>query len=75
MRLLSKKEHNMMEMDIIFRLSLLVGFLLASVIAMLVGAAIVALYCWYKSTMKDMDRMIDGLEKIEEDCLHENKNS
>jgi len=63
----------MMELDIIYRLSMLVGFLLASVIAMLVGAAVVALRCWYKSTVKDLDRMIDDLETMEESANENDK--
>lgn len=65
----------MVEMDIIYRLSLLVGFLLASIIAMLIAALVIGLRHWYKSTMKDLDRMIDDLEKMEEDCPDESKNA
>ena len=65
----------MYEMDIIYRLSLLVGFLLAGFLAMLVGAAVVALRCWYKSTIKDLDRMIDDIEKLEEACMDEGKDT
>jgi len=65
----------MYEMDIIYRLSLLVGFLLAGFLAMLVGAAVVALRCWYKSTIKDLDKMLDDIEKLEEECLDESKNT
>lgn len=59
----------------IYRLSMLVGFLLAGFIALLIGAAIVALRCWYKSTLKDLNSMIDDLEKMEEECLDEIKNA
>ena len=65
----------MYEMDIIYRLSLLVGFLLAGFLAMLIGAAVVALRCWYKSTIKDLDKMLDDIEKLEEECLDESKNT
>ena len=54
----------MYETDIIYRLSMMVGFLTAGFLAMLIGAAIVALRCWYKSTIKDLDRMIDDIEKL-----------
>ena len=64
----------MMELDIIYRLSMLVGFLTAGFIAILIGAAIVALRCWYRSTMKDLDRMIDDLETMEESA-NENEKS
>lgn len=64
-----------MEMEMIYRLSMLVGFLLAGFIALLIGAAIVALRCWYKSTLKDLNSMIDDLEKMEEECLDEIKNA
>ena len=65
----------MYEMEIIYRLSLLVGFLLAGFLAMLIGAAVVALRCWYKSTIKDLDKMLDDIEKLEEECLDESKNT
>ena len=65
----------MCEMDIIYRLSMMVGFLTAGFLAMLIGAAIVALRCWYKSTMKDLDKMLDDIEKLEEACLHDEDDS
>ena len=36
----------MIEMDILYRLSLLVGFLLASIIAMLIAALVIGLRYW-----------------------------
>lgn len=65
----------MYEMDVLYRLSMMVGFLTAGFLALLIGAAIVALRCCYKSTMKDLDRMIDDIEKLEEACLDENNNA
>jgi len=64
----------MVEMDIIYRLSLLVGFLLASVIAMLIGALMIGLRHWCRTTMKELEDMIDELETEEKRCLHESKN-
>jgi len=55
-----------MEMEMIYRLSMMVGFLTAGFLALLVAAAAVALYVWYKSSMKDLDRLMDELEKKEE---------
>lgn len=61
----------MYETDILFRLSMMVGFLTAGFLAILIGAAVVALRYWYKSSMKDLDRMIDDIEKLEEACKND----
>ena len=63
----------MMEMELIYRLSMLVGFLSAGLLAMLIAAAILGLRHCYKSAVKDLDRMIEDLEKMEEACLDESK--
>ena len=64
----------MVEMDIIYRLSILVGFMLACIIAMLIAALVIGLRYWCKSTMKELDSMIDELEREERKCLDESKN-
>lgn len=75
MRLPSEKEGNMIEMDIIYRLSILVGFLLASVIAMLIAALVIGLHHWCKTAMKELGDMVDELETEERKCLDESKNT
>lgn len=61
----------MYETDILYRLSLMVGFLTAGFLAILIGAAVAALRYWYKSGMKDLNRMIDDIEKLEEACKND----
>lgn len=75
MRLPWGKEGNMIEMDIIYRLSILVGFLLASVIAMLIAALVIGLHHWCKTAMKELGDMVDELETEERKCLDESKNT
>lgn len=65
----------MIEMDIIYRLSILAGFLLASFIALLIGALIFGLRHWCKTTMKELEDMMDDLEKEERKCLDESNRS
>ena len=60
-----------MEMEMIFRLSLLVGFLMAGFLGILIGAAIVGLRYWYKTSVRELDQMLDDLEKVEEGNHHE----
>lgn len=63
----------MIEMDIIFRLSILVGFMLACIVAMLIAALVIGLRHWCKTTMKELEGMIDELETEERKCLDESK--
>lgn len=65
----------MVEMDIIYRLSILSGFMLASIIAILIGALIFALRHCCKTAMKDLENMMDDLEKEERKCLDESNRS
>ena len=65
----------MIEMDILYRLSLLVGFLLASIIAMLIAALVIGLRFWCKTTVKELEDMIDELETEEKRCFDEIQNS
>jgi len=65
----------MMEMDMIYRLSMLSGFLLASVIAIVIGAMIFGLRHCCKTAMKELEDMMDDLEKEERKCLDENNRS
>lgn len=63
----------MIEMDIIYRLSILVGFMLACIVAMLIAALVIGLRHWCKTTMKELESMIDELETEERKCLDESK--
>ena len=63
----------MIEMDIIYRLSILVGFMLACIVAMLIAALVIGLRHWCKTTMKELEGMIDELEPEERKCLDESK--
>lgn len=65
----------MIEMDILYRLSLLVGFLLASIIAMLIAALVIGLRYWCKTTVEELEDMIDELETEEKRCFDEIQNS
>lgn len=56
----------MYETDMIFRLSMIVGFLSATILAMLVVGAVLALRHCCKSAKRELDRMIDDMEKLEE---------
>ena len=60
-----------MEMEMIFRLSMLVGFLMAGFLSILIGAAIIGIRYWYKSSIRELDQMLDDLEKVEEESRHE----
>ena len=62
----------MYETDMVFRLSMIVGFLSAIVLAMLVVAAVLALRHCCKSAKRELDRMIDDMEKLEEGSRNEN---
>ena len=63
-----------MEMEMIYRLSMLVGFLLAGFIALLIGALIVGLRHCCKAAAKELEAMIDELETEEKRCLDESQN-
>jgi hypothetical protein len=52
-----------------------VGFLLASIIAMLFAALVIGLRYWCKATMKELEDMIDELETEEKRCFDEIQNS
>ena len=56
----------MYETDMIFRLSMIVGFLSATILAMLVVGVVLALRRCCKSAKQELDRMIDDMEKLEE---------
>lgn len=65
----------MYEMDIIYRLSMMVGFLTAGFLALLIAGAVIALRCWYKSTMGDLEHMIEALDMGEEELQDERKDN
>lgn len=56
----------MYETDMVFRLSMIVGFLSATVLAMLLVAAVLALRHCCKSAKRELDRMLDDMDKLEE---------
>ena len=60
-----------MEMEMIFRLALLVGFLCAGFIGILIALAIMAIRNWCKSSMKELDDMLDNIDKSEEASRNE----
>lgn len=60
-------------MDILYRLSMMVGFLLAGFLALLIAALMATLCCWIKSSFRKLDRMLEDLEKMEEACRDEDK--
>ena len=63
----------MMEMDMIYRLSMMVGFLTAGFLILLIVALVVGVCVWQKFFFKDVCQMLDGeMEKIEEGASHEN---
>ena len=62
----------MMEMDMIYRLSVMVGFLTAAVLILLVVALVVGVCAFQKAMLKDAFQALDEIEKIEEGTSHEN---
>jgi len=65
----------MYEMNILYHLCILVGFLLASFLAMLIGAALIGLRHWCRTSMKELEDMIDELETEERKGLNERKDT
>ena len=62
-----------MELDMMFRLSLLVGFLIAGFLILFIAAIIVGVCAWHKFLLKDVFQELDELEKIEEGMPHGNE--
>lgn len=60
-----------MEINIIYHLCILMGFLLAGFLAILMGAALFGLRHWGKTAMKKLEAMIDELETEERKSLDE----
>ena len=56
----------MMEMDVVFRLSMMVGFLSAGFLALLIALCVGALRRWCGKAKKELDEMIESLETMEE---------
>ena len=65
----------MTEMTILYHLCILVGFLLAGFLAMLIGAAVVALRHWCKSSIRELEDLIDELETEERKSPDEHQNT
>ena len=60
-----------MEFEVLYRMSMLMGFLLAGFLALLIGVLIFALHSWAKSSIRELERLIDDLETTEEGSGHE----
>lgn len=56
----------MMETEILYRLSFLMGFLVAGFLAVLVGAIAVGLRCWCKSAKRELENLMDHMEETDE---------
>ena len=57
-----------MEWEMLCRLSMMMGFLF-----LLLGGLIVLLHSWYKSSVRDLDRMLDHIETVEEANRNEDR--
>ena len=60
-----------MEFEVLYRMSMLMGFLLAGFLALLIGVLIFALHSWAKASIRELERLIDDLETTEEGSGHE----
>jgi len=65
----------MTELTILYHLCILVGFLLAGFLAMLIGAAVLGLRHWCKSSIKELEDLIDQMETEERKSPDESHNT
>lgn len=54
-----------MELDILYRLSMTVGFLLAGFLALLIAGVVAALWHWGKASLRELNQ---ALKELEEAC-------
>ena len=56
-----------MELDILYRLSMMVGFLMAGFLALVIAAVIALVLHFVKVSDRELEQLLEGMERKEKD--------